>query len=138
MIMGRRTFELLPKRHLEGGVGIVFTRQRSTFKSELHLHFVNSLDQLFDLAPLVEGRGCYLIGGSQMYNLFLEKNLIDELILTQFHGIYEGEICFPLQQIRDWPRSTLRREEEFTIYRCRYPKEEGDSSFRQIEAQVTI
>ncbi len=133
MIMGRNTFESLPKRHLEGGVGIVFTRQAPLLRSEFHLHFVSSLEQLFGLMPLFEGRSCYLIGGAQMYKFFLEQDLIAELLLTQFHGVYEGDIFFPLGQIAGWSRTLLREEKEFTI--CRYL---GDSSFRQIGAQATI
>lgn len=133
MIMGRRTFESLPKRHLEGGVGIVFTRQAPFLQSEPHLHFISSVEQLFSLMAFFEERSCYLIGGGEMYKFFLEQNLIAELLLTQFHQIYEGDTLFPLEQISEWPLMILREEKEFTI--CRYL---GDSSFRQIGAQATI
>lgn len=112
LIMGHRTFLSLPDRYFKGRTSIVFSRQKFSIPNVI---FVSSLTEFFSLPEQHED--LYLIGGTEMYSLFLKKQLVREFLLTRIKNSYEGDVFFPLSLLKDWKGLKIRETEEFTIYR---------------------
>jgi dihydrofolate reductase len=116
MIMGRRTFLSLPTQYFDGRTLIVFTDQPCDFTNnkDSHVIFVSSLDEFF---ALEESFGdLYVIGGAQIYNLFLKEKLIVEFILTRLKKHYEGDTFFPLSLLNGWSSHKIRETTNFSIH----------------------
>jgi dihydrofolate reductase len=123
IVMGHRTFLSLPKAYFDHRMGIVFTRQKHTTNENPNLLFIDSLESFIKLKHLPKAKDCYVIGGAEICKLFLQKNLIQQLLLTQFNKHYEGDVFFPLSLIRSWPYQIIQQSNAFTIYRYFNPVE---------------
>lgn len=102
IIMGRRTWESLPKRPLDGRDNIVVTRD-TNFKAE-GAHVVHSIDAALELGrKFAEARGAdeiSVIGGAQIYKDTLDR--ADRIYLTEVHGAPEGDTVFPPLDGEKW------------------------------------
>ena len=103
IIMGRRTYSTLPARYLERRKAIIFSRQKSL------PNFVSSLDE-------VDESFAYVIGGAEIYTLFLREKRIAKFILTKMKHCYEGDVFFPLELLHGWRERKILETELFWIY----------------------
>lgn len=104
IIMGRRTFESIG-RPLPGRHNIVITRQ-SGFEAvgcDVVVSPAAALAKAGDAAEIM------IIGGSQIYELFLPK--ASRLYLTRVHADIEGDAYFPDVDEIDW-KMTAREAHE--------------------------
>jgi len=120
LVIGFRTFLTLPKSYFKQRQGIVFSRQHPIIE-ENNVISVNSLEAFLKLKCLSEDKDIYVIGGAQIYTLFLEAKLIRKVILTMLKRSYEGDVFFPLSLIHSWPRQKIQENDDFTIYHYIYP-----------------
>ncbi len=118
MIMGYKTFVSLPDRYFHERVTIVFTRKKLRSKHPLLL-FVPSLKEFLALEEAF--KDLYVIGGAEIYNLFIQENLIRELILTKMKNLYEGDTFFPLSLLEDWSNCKICEEETYSIHQYKNP-----------------
>lgn len=102
IIMGRRTWESLPKRPLDGRENIVITRDPA-YNAE-GAHVVHSADAALALAQrLAEEYGVdeiAVIGGGQVYRDLMDR--ADRIYWTQVHGAPEGDTVFPPLDSESW------------------------------------
>ncbi|HEX8366388.1 MAG TPA: dihydrofolate reductase [Allosphingosinicella sp.] len=111
MIMGRRTFESLPKL-LPGRRHIVVTRDRA-WRAE-GAEVAHSPEQALGLA----GTGpVSVIGGAEIFRLF--EPLADAVELTEVHGDIEGDTFLPPFDPTRWREAA----------RADHPSEEGRPAF---------
>ncbi len=109
-VMGRRTWDSLPKKPLPGRDNIVVTRDRD-FSAE-GASVVHSLDEAFArAAPEI----C-VIGGAEIYRSALPR--ADVVHLTQVHGDFDGDTRMPRFDPSEW-RETAR-EDHATAEGLRY------------------
>jgi dihydrofolate reductase len=115
IIMGSHTLQSLPSHYLKERTAIIFTHYPLRLNRSSNLIFVSSLSEFFAL----EGRfsHLYVIGGAQIFSLFLRENLIQEFILTQIKGLYAGDTVFPLSLLRRWPNLQVQETSTFSIHR---------------------
>lgn len=106
IIMGRKTFETLPKKGLGGRLNIIITRQKLTSDN------YNVIFCSFEECKIIMNKYHigYLIGGKEIYSLFDSNNLIDEYIITHlnesqkadtfitFHNNYKIDEIKPLKE----------------------------------------
>lgn len=96
MIMGRKTFDSLPKA-LPGRFHIVISRSTTLPASSECVHFVNSVDQSITKAQQLVENGwpeeVCVIGGAEIYKLFLP--LAHRIYLTELSKNFEGDTFFP-------------------------------------------
>lgn len=94
IIMGRKTWESLPKKPLPGRFNIVITRQED-MECDGAL-FVDSMPKAISAAnkhsPKYEP---YIIGGAQIYHLAFATGVVDRLVITKVPGEHEGDTFFP-------------------------------------------
>jgi dihydrofolate reductase len=121
MIMGYSTFLSLPSHYFDERVTIVFTRQKRQFNQNLNIIFISSITEFLALERSF--KDLYVIGGAEIFNLFLKENLIEEFILTKLKNLYEGDSFFPLPLLNDWSHLKIRETSVFSIYRYFNPQE---------------
>lgn len=115
IVMGFRTYSSLPKIYFKERLGIVFSHYPQV-TDEKNVIFVNSLEAFLSLKGLSNDKKIYVIGGAQIYTLFLQANLIKEVILTKLKQSYEGDVLFPLSLICAWPYQKVQENQDFAIY----------------------
>ena len=105
MIMGRKTFESLPKV-LPNRFHIVISRNPGTVVHE-RVHYVSSVDESMAKAKeLVKsgwGDEVCVVGGAEIYKLFIP--LANKIYLTEINKAYEGDTFFP-----EFDKSLFREE----------------------------
>lgn len=138
VIMGRRTFESLPKsRPLPGRINIIVTRNVDYVpdgvdkwsKDDINNTFiVNSLEEADDLCySYFHDKELFIIGGGIIYSEAFRLNMIDKVILTVVNDETDGDVYFPrmsdnesfrvifkTMSLRDHPNNTYYR---YVIYK---------------------
>lgn len=104
VIMGKRTYESLPKRPLPNRKNIVITDIPGEQIAGCEMAY-NLADAMGKCNPSEEN---FVIGGASIYRQFLP--FTDRLYLTQIHKIFEGDVFFPEIDFDQW---TLVKEEVF-------------------------
>lgn len=78
VVMGRKTYESIGKP-LSSRINIVFSNKFQT--TDNGVLFVNQVEEVMKIVKK-EKKDCYVIGGEEIYNLFLSYGLINEIIET--------------------------------------------------------
>ena len=103
VIMGRRTWDSLPDsyRPLPERVNIVMSRDTNweAEGAETALY----IGRAIELAYAEGSDECWVIGGSQVYEMFLDR--VDEIHVTTVHTSGSGEVRFP-----EWDRDECSEE----------------------------
>lgn len=106
VIMGRNTWESLPKKPLPKRTNIVVC---DPAKGE-PTHGFNLLSKtLSNALAIAEGMGyfnAFIIGGAKLYEEGLK--LADELIITRIDASYEGDVYFPEIKLSEWGLETQK------------------------------
>lgn len=110
IIMGRKTFESLPKV-LPGRTHYVLSGNRSYTVPEGVLLF-HSPEEL--LAALPEGEN-FLIGGEHMYRALLPQ--ADTLYITEIEEDFEGDAYFPEFSEKEWTLVSSEKGEGLPAHR---------------------
>jgi len=113
IIMGRTTWESLPRHPLPGRENIVLTRQADyTADGARVLHGIDAL------APWRDGDApAFLIGGATLYSALLPA--CEEIILTHVKDSFPGDVWFPAYEDMFIPAETLVEGERFRTVRYR-------------------
>ncbi len=91
IIMGRKTFESLPKA-LPGRTNIVVTGDRNYEKEGAVV--THSLEEAIGKAKEYDSE-IFICGGGQIYKEALEKNLVDKMYITEVDTEIDGDTFFP-------------------------------------------
>lgn len=97
IIMGRKTFESLPKGALPGRMNVVVTRNRDFSAPDVVV--CHSIEEALDATASAEKR--FIIGGAQLYAATI--NLVDTLYLTLLHATFpDADTFFPTIEASQW------------------------------------
>jgi dihydrofolate reductase len=105
VIMGRKTWESLPRKPLAGRTNIVFTRDPA-YRAE-GAKVVRDATTALALAEAEDPPEIAVIGGGEIYRLFLDRT--DRIYLTDIDADVEGDTLFPKLAEDEW-RETSREE----------------------------
>ena len=108
-IMGRKTWESLPKKPLKDRLNIVLSsRKHPNSKDTI---WVTSLAQALALAKRHTG-GTYIIGGSALFHLAIQLGVVDQMIITHVHSHVKDKntitFCLPKKKQILWSSSEKR------------------------------
>lgn len=104
VIMGRKTFESLPKA-LPNRINIILTRKQNyKAKDAFVAHTPEAALELAGDDPVP-----FIIGGGEIYSLFLP--LADVIELTRVHHAFEGDAFFPEIDTSKWILSHQEKQE---------------------------
>jgi dihydrofolate reductase len=98
VIMGRKTWESLPKRPLPGRLNIVLTR-KSGFQADGAEVVSKAADALNKAASAGSSEIC-VIGGAEIYQIFWP--MASRLYLTEIDATPEGDTMFPYIHEAEW------------------------------------
>jgi len=102
IIMGKRTYESLPKRPLPNRTNIVISDdKKDQFDGCITIY---SIEEALQLCNEDES---FIIGGGSVYRQFLP--FANKLYLTVIHHKFEADTYFPAVNYADW--NTIRSEE---------------------------
>ena len=91
LIMGRKTWESLPKRPLPGRTNIVITRQRGYNAQGARI--AGGAEAALAIAKAENPDEIAVIGGGEIFDMFLP--LADRVYLTEVDLAVEGDTFFP-------------------------------------------
>ena len=98
IIMGRKTWESLPRKPLSGRTNIVITGQRE-YKAE-GAFVVEDVNAALDIAARESPAEIAVIGGGAIYRLFWP--ITDKIYLTEVDLQVAGDTTIPAIESRDW------------------------------------
>jgi dihydrofolate reductase len=105
IIMGRKTWESLPKKPLPGRTNIVVTRDHN-FAAEGAV-VVYSFDEAMARAQEENPAEIMVIGGAELFAAALPR--ATRVHLTEIHAMPEGDVRFPAFAPQQW-RETARED----------------------------
>jgi dihydrofolate reductase len=103
VIMGKRTYDSLPRRPLPNRRNIVITDVPGEVIDGCEMAY--SIDEAIALCDKAEEN--FIIGGASVYKQFIP--FTDRLYLTRVHKSFEGDVFFPELNFSEW--QLLSRED---------------------------
>jgi dihydrofolate reductase len=101
IIMGRKTWESLPKKPLPGRTNIVLTRDRA-FSAEGAV-VVHSFEEALDRAQEENPAEIMIIGGAEIFAAAMVR--ATRIHLTEIHAAPQGDVRFPAFAPQQWRES---------------------------------
>ncbi|KPU43130.1 dihydrofolate reductase [Oxobacter pfennigii] len=113
MIMGRKTFESLPKV-LPGRKHIVYTRDKNYKIDDPNVEIIHTIDEILPYAK--SDQEYFVIGGGEIFKMLFPYT--QRMYLTEIHENFEGDTFFPDYDKSQW-KVTEKKEgtiDEKNIY----------------------
>ena len=98
IIMGKNTYESLPKKPLPNRTTIIICNEENytPFVEENKSVFVaDSIPTALGIAETLPNKNVWVIGGASIYRQFIEQGLVDKLYLTVVDDDTQGDVHFP-------------------------------------------
>jgi len=106
VVMGRKTWESLPKKPLSKRKNYVLTMQEDYVAEGATV--LRDTDEILELA---KDKEVFIIGGSELYFQMIEH--ADHLILTHVHSYNDDATCiFPPVTVQDWKITKVQQHKE--------------------------
>lgn len=110
VIMGRKTWETLPKRPLENRVNVVISTQSKIpgiselgFCDGAPVGLYNSVSNaVIAMGLIYPEKTIFIIGGEAVYGEALRLDIVDKIYCTLVDGIHAGDTHFPLLPVSNW------------------------------------
>lgn len=112
IVVGRRTFDAMTK--LDVPLHVVMTTDESLTTEDEEVVYVPSVPEAVDAAAGTGADAAYVIGGGEIYRLFLPY--ADGAVLSEVAGEYEGSVTFP-DLGPGWEERSRDEREGFDIVR---------------------
>lgn len=95
VVMGRRNWDSIPIKYrpLSERINVVISRNNN-FQSPDCISF-KSLEDAVENFKNEKTKDIFIIGGGQIYRDALEKNLVNEMLVTHINAEFEGDTWFP-------------------------------------------
>lgn len=122
IIMGRKTYDSLPLSVFKSRTCCVLTH--STAINPLlafPIKNIQDLERLYEMNPTFSMKTSWVIGGGEIFEFFLKKNLVKEAIITHLKVRYAGDVRFPLDYLKEWSQELIRETPSFSIIRYGNP-----------------
>jgi dihydrofolate reductase len=97
ILMGRKTFESMGSKPLNGRLNIIITRNKNWVSEDVTV--VHTMEEATSLAAKFSYNELFVIGGGEIYEMALP--LAQKIWLTRVHTTIEGDVYFPTLNA-DW------------------------------------
>ena len=110
VITGRKNYESIPQkfRPLTEKKNIILTHKKNYNAPGATI--VNTIHEALNEAKKEQKNKCFVIGGGEIYKLFLEQNLVDKLIITWVDATIIADTFFPKLDLSNWD---LKEEKKY-------------------------
>lgn len=98
VVMGRKTFESMGSKPLNGRKNIIISRQPAWSADGVTV--VNSLEAAVELANEQNYKEIFVIGGGEIYMIAFPK--ANKVYMTRVHTELDGDTYFPVIEKNDW------------------------------------
>jgi dihydrofolate reductase len=98
VVMGRKTFESMGSKPLNGRKNIVITRKPGWNAEGVSV--VNSVDAAVALAEGMNYKEIFIIGGGEIYLIAFDR--ANKIYITRVRAELEGDTYFPVIEKNDW------------------------------------
>lgn len=111
VLMGRKTWESLPRRPLPARTNIVLSRDWTYAApgARVYSAFATALNAALAIAARSESHWAFVIGGASLYETALPR--ADRLLLTEVDADIKGDTYFPHIDERAFHPTEIRRHE---------------------------
>ena len=116
VIMGRRTWESLPKKPLPKRTNIILSHR---LDYDVGVEVGDPVFCLSDPALAMDlaheatkGKEVFIIGGANVYATYLAMGWVDRIIATVLPGSYKGDVFFPKLNQENWNFGKLIEEHD--------------------------
>jgi dihydrofolate reductase len=92
VIMGRKTFESMSSKPLNGRLNIVISRQHQSFNDEEGVLAAKSIEHAIELAKSSDCNEVFVIGGGEIYRQVLQ--ITNKIYLTRVHTNFPNADTF--------------------------------------------
>jgi dihydrofolate reductase len=119
IIMGRKTWESLPKKPLPGRFNIVLSKSMPFGYQDSQTYVANEWMAALGAAEIhsqLDSNAILIIGGAQIYKEALENNYVDSIILSEVKGKYDGDTYFPKIDEAKWRKKLISSHDQFIVY----------------------
>lgn len=116
MVMGRVTFDGMGKRALPNRHSLVLTSDETYQVENDRVTVLPNVEAVLDWYHQQEGT-LFVIGGGQIFTAF--ASYIEELIVTDIHGQFEGDVFFP----KDFPM------DQFCLINSKFRPKDEENAF---------
>ena len=111
VIMGRNTFFSHKNFPLKNRINCVITKQDIP-----NAICFSSLEEAIESYP-----DAWIIGGAQLYNYALRKDLVDEAVITQVNQKHEADTFLDIKYLKNFNRELITNEKTYGIYKLKKP-----------------
>lgn len=118
VVMGRKTWESLPKKPLPNRLNIVMTKQKEEECDDVI--YTSSVGKICKLGYNYSDE-IFVIGGGEIYDFFLGLNLVERMLITHVAGDIIGDnydknyTYFPDINWSEWTKKLICIYDEFHI-----------------------
>jgi len=104
IITGRKNYISIPQkfRPLKNRTNLVLTKQNNF--NEENCIICNSLEEAIIIAKNNDENEVFIIGGGQIYQEALSKNMVDKMYITHVHENFEADTFFPKFETSKWKK----------------------------------
>lgn len=115
IVMGRKTFDSIDRKYLKGRINFVLTNEKDKFKKYENIIFTNSIDEVYKEHTKRNLDNLFVIGGNEIYKIFLKENLVEEIYLSDIKITVEGKnlTYFPREY---WSKFQITNFEKFSEF----------------------
>lgn len=102
VVMGRRNWDSIPPKYrpLSERINVVISRN-TNFQAPDCLCF-SSIENAIEHFKNEKTKDIFIIGGGQIYRDALDKDLVDEMLITHIDAGFEGDTWFPEIRLSKW------------------------------------
>ena len=100
VIMGRKTFESLGSKPLNGRINIILTSKKEIVSSKNGLQLAANIEESIAKAESTDCNEVFVIGGGEIFKEFLSR--ADRIYITRVHANLEGDTYFPVIEPNEW------------------------------------
>ncbi len=148
VIMGRRTWESLPRRPLSNRINVIISS--SVNITDKNMLVYRSIDECVRSLN-IKNKECFVIGGESIFNKFLEKNMVSKIYYTEMNGtdryikkigttMRDLDVSPNWRRLAGWqmtPESLDNKRTMESVHadqQCRY----GEYAFHNVEEQAIL
>jgi dihydrofolate reductase len=100
IIMGRKTYESLGSKPLNGRINIILTSKKELASTTGGLQIANNIKDAIAKAVATDCKEVFVIGGGEIFKEFFSQ--ANRIYMTRVHAKLEGDTYFPEIDPKEW------------------------------------
>lgn len=123
VVMGKKTYDSLPAHPLPQRKNLVLTHNKSSVLKDDSIECFDDFGSLVNHLQTLNPEDIFIIGGANIYTLFLEQHLIKKMYITHILSEFNADVFFPSINFDEWNliyESKIHNENGVEFKFCEY------------------